>query len=128
MRQSVADQMHKLWMRNKGRTSFHDQQPERWFVRELQLIDPGLTIAWGRWIDRWIIYCQGEPSHIVQNPDESFRQPDQRILRKLRVDHLLTYSEEALEAYLDGDNYALSKYVQRGLDGVRDYLELKVGE
>ena len=128
MRQSVADQMHRLWMRNKGRTSFYDHRPPGWIKRELELIDPGLTIAWGKWIDRWIIYSQGEPSHIVQNPDGSFRQLDQRILRKLRIDHLLIYSEEALEAYLDGDNYALSKYVQRGLDGVRDYLELKVGE
>ena len=128
MRQSVADQMHKLWMKNKDRTSFYDYKPPGWIKRELKLIDPGLTIAWGRWIDRWIIYSQGDPSHIIQNPDGSFRQPDQRILRKLRIDHLLTYNEEALEAYLDGDNYALSMHIQRGLEGVRDYLELNVGE
>jgi len=128
MRQSVSDQTHKLWMRNKGRTSFYDHKPERWFVRDLQLIDPGLTIAWGKWIDRWIIYCQGEPSHIVQNPDGSFRQLDQRILRKLRIDRFLTYNADALEAYLDGDTHAMNIYLQRGLEGIRDYLELRVSE
>ena len=128
MRQSVADQMHKLWMKNKDRTSFYNYKPPEWIERELKLIDPGLTIAWGRWIDRWIIYCQGEPSHIIQNPDESFRQPDQRILRKLRVDKFLTYNADALEAYLDGDTHAMNIYLQRGLTGIQDYLELKIGE
>jgi len=128
VRQSVSDQMHKLWQRNKNRVSFYDHRPPGWIKRELQLIDPGLTIAWGKWIDRWIIYSQGEPSHIVQNPDGSFRQLDQRILRKLRIDKLLTYNADALEAYLDGDAYAMNIYLQRGLTGIQDYLELRVGE
>ena len=128
MRQSASDQMHKLWQRNKNRVSFYDYRPPGWIKRELELIDEGLSVAWGRWIDRWIVYSQGEPSHIVQNPDGSFRQLDQRILRKLRIDKFLTYNADALEAYLDGDAYAMNIYLQRGLTGIQDYLELRTGE
>jgi len=120
--------MHRLWQRNRYRRSFYDYKPFRWFVRELELMDAGLTVKWGKFIDRWIIYCQGEPSHIVQNQDGSFRQLDQRILRKLRVDNFLTHNPEALEAYLGDDDYALSMYTHGGFERFRDYLEMQTGE
>jgi len=120
--------MYDLVQKNKFRRSFYDWRPEAWFVKELLFIDLALTVKWGKWVDRWIIYSQDEPSHIVENSDGTFRPLDQRILRKLRFDHLLTYNDDALEAYLENDAWAMAHYVQRGFEGIRDYLDLKVAE
>ena len=98
--------------------------PPRWFVRELALIDPALSVRWNNRIKRWTIYhSDGSPSLIIQHPKtREFRPLDQRTLRKLRVNVFFTHSDPAMVAYNSGDDYALRAFVDRGQAGLEDYL------
>ena len=98
-----------------------------WFRKELRLIDPTLTVEWNHGADRWIVYHEdGSPSLRVENPKtKAFRDLDQRTLRKLRINIFFTHNNEAMELYLsdnkDADWY-LRSYINRGVDGISDYL------
>jgi len=97
--------------------------PPGWFVRELRTINPDLEVRYLDKSQRWGIFCKGEINRLVEDPVTKEPRPlDQRILRKIRVDILLTEHHQALEAYLDNDNRAMRAYVARGILGVTDYL------
>ena len=96
----------------------------RWFRRELNLIDPTLSVCWHNKTCRWIIYHEdGSPSLIVENPKtHQFYPLDNRVLRKLRINTFFTHNPKALDRYIDEDAYALLSWMERGLVGVEDYL------
>lgn len=104
--------------------------PPGWFTRELRLIDPSLTVKWNNKIKRWCIYhADGSLSKIVEHPKtKAFRDLDQRILRKLRIDIFFTHNDKALALWNSDQreekevNAELRQYMTRGLDGISDYL------
>lgn len=102
--------------------------PMAYFVKELRLINPDLSVAWNNKIKRWCIYnLDGSISHIVQHPKtQAYRDLDQRILRKLRIDTYFTRNDAALQHYMESQNpehaRQLRQYLNRGVDGISDYL------
>jgi hypothetical protein len=94
-----------------------------WFKKELGLINPDLTVTWSDRVNRWLIKNpDGSVSHRVQNKDESYRDLDQRILRKIRIDTFFTHNDEALQRFLKQDNIGMRVYLTRGMVGLSDYL------
>lgn len=95
---------------------------QQWFVRELELINPKFTIKWLPRVQHWAVFEGERLSHHIQNEDKSYRPPDQRTLRKLRVDSFFTENPEALTEYLKDNPELLIVYIARGINGVKDYL------
>jgi len=98
--------------------------PPAWYVRDLRLIDPGLKVAWNNRVSRWLIHHQdGSVSLRIEHPKtRTFRDLDQRSLRKMRVNIFFTHNAIALDKYLEEDHVGLRSYLARGLNGVSDYL------
>lgn len=98
--------------------------PSAWYVKDLRLIDPDLTVAWSNRANRWLIYHRdGSVCLRVENPKtKAFRDLDQRSLRKLRINIFFTHNAIALDKYLEEDHIGLRSYLDRGLNGISDYL------
>jgi len=104
--------------------------PPRWFTRELALLDPSLTVRWCNLADRWIIYHEdGSPSLRIEHPrTKGFRELDMRAIRKMRINIFFTHNDTALALYTDSAkresevNRELRGYINRGVDGISDYL------
>jgi hypothetical protein len=113
--------MLSLRLRKDMMMAFYN--PPKWFIKELQLANPDLTVKWNHRTKRWGIHNpDGSLSHLVQNKDGSFRPLDQRILRKIRIDTFFTHNDKALQRFLQEDNYGLRAWMDRGMEGVSDYL------
>jgi hypothetical protein len=107
-----------------------EKEAQQWFKKELNLINPGMSVRWHNKVHRWCIHNEdGSVSHIVQHPiTKEFRDLDRRILRKLQIDQFFTHNDLALQIYVDSTkeesevNYELRQHLTRGLDGISDYL------
>ena len=95
----------------------------RWFQEELKLIHPDLRAKWLHRAKRWGIYQGKELNRVVETQDHRYRPLDQRALRKLRLDWFFTRNPRALDAYIKKDPLAARAYMERGLDGVKSYLQ-----
>jgi len=95
----------------------------RWFQKELRLISPELHTEWLPQAQRWGIYQGKVLNRVVENKDHEYKDLDQRTLRKLRLDFFFTLNPKALDAYREKDPYVARAYMERGLDGVKNYLQ-----
>lgn len=101
-----------------------ERTPYRWYVRDLRLIDPGLKVTWSNKAGRWLIYHKdGSVCLRVENPTtKTYRDLDQRSLRKIRTNIFFTHNASALDKFLADDHVGLRAYLTRGLYGLSDYL------
>jgi hypothetical protein len=65
----------------------------------------------------------------VQHPkSKAFRDLDMRTIRKMRINIFFTHNDEALALYTNEVkkesevNWELRDYINRGMDGISDYL------
>lgn len=95
---------------------------QAYFQKELKLIHPDLHAEWLTPAQRWGIFQGKELNRIVETRNHKYRPLDQRVLRKLRLDFFFTINPKALDAYRENDPYVARIYMERGLEGVKDYL------
>lgn len=97
--------------------------PPAWFMRELNIIDPEVTVRFNDRQWRWIAYNpDGSVYERLENKDKSYRPLDVRFLRKLRIDKFFTNNSKAFDALLEQNHYDLRSHITRGKNGVVDYL------
>jgi hypothetical protein len=104
--------------------------PHNWFSRELSYIESGLYAKWHGKINRWFIHhTDNSLCLIVQNPKtKAYRDLDMRTIRKLKINAFFTHNDKAMMLFLDDArkrtdvDYELRQYMERGLDGISDYL------
>ena len=99
------------------------QTPPNWFLRELRLIDPEITVKFNDRQWKWIAYnADGSVYARIENKDKSYRPLDGRFLRKLRIDTYFTHDSKAYDALIAEDCHALQVHLQGGRERVIDYL------
>lgn len=93
-----------------------------WFQRELRLIHPGLEARWLKGDKKWAIFQDDQLNRLVEDKNKNPLPLDRRTLRKIEVDFFFTQNPKALEAFLEGDHFALLAHTDRGMEGVIDYI------